>query len=286
MNVKIIFNKYAYLMFLVLGLGTIIGCQPNDSVEGNGLSDSNVDASFTITPVEGVINTYLLESQTTNVIASKWDIGEGSYIGKMKEEIYLPDAGTYTITHTSIGRGGESNSLSKELIVAESDPVAGNLLKGSKFESVDDYNEWTILNISASGAAWSYVPGYINISGGGWSQQGIYQAVEVQANKNYKIDMKVWGDGSSNTWFEVYVSKTAPVQNSDYSGDVRMQLNTWAGCATSAFTGKLSAVGCGGSGNVVNFSEAGTVYIIIKCGGENIGSTGINVDNVEFRGSL
>lgn len=286
MNVKIIFNKYAFLILSVFGLIAFISCQPNDFSEGNGLSDANVDASFTITPLAGVVNRYLLESQTTNVIASKWDIGEGSYNGKMKEEIYLPDAGTYTITHTSVGRGGLTNSVSKDLIVTDSDPVAGNLINGGKFDTTDDFNEWTVLNISASGTTWSYVPGNINVSGGGWNQQAIYQAIEVQANKNYKIDLKVWGNGATNTWFEVYASKTPPVQNNDYSGDIRMQLNTWAGCGASSFTGKLSTIGCGGSGNIVNFSEAGTVYLIIKCGGEYIGASGINVDNVEFRGSI
>ena len=268
----------------ILAAFVILACSPEDPGSGNGLSDSNLDPSFSITEVPGAVNRYTLKANSNNYITSKWDIGEGPFLDKQEIEIYLPDAGTYTLTHQAIGKGGEAFTSTQELVVAESDPVAGNLLRGSKFETEEDFAEWTILNISDSGASWNYTPGFITVTGGGWNQQGVYQAVEVQANKDYRIDMRVWGSGAVNTWFEVYVSKTPPVQNNDYTGDIRMQLNTWAGCATAPFDGKLSAVGCGGSGNIVRFDEAGTVYFIVKSGGESLGETGISIDNVEFRG--
>lgn len=279
-------KKYTYLFFVALATITFTSCQPEEFDSGNGLSDPNVDATFTITPIEGSANKFKLVAETNNVISNGWNLGDGvEYRGGQTEEIFLPDAGTYTITHTAYGRGGLSNSMSQELVVATSDAAAGNLVRGGKFENAEDHGEWTVLNISASGTSWAFNPGNATVTGGGWNQQGIYQAIEIEANKEYSIDMFVSGSGSVNTWFEVYASPTAPTQGSDYSADgKRMGLSTWDGCATSSFSGKLSALGCVGSGNVVSFPESGTIYLLIKCGGENIGTTGITIDNVEFRG--
>jgi PKD repeat protein len=286
MKLKIVLNRGVYLMFALATLCSLNSCQPDAVGVGNGLTDANVDASFTVTPVEGASNKFTLSAQKANVIASKWDIGEGTFSGKMIETVFFPDAGTYTVTHTAIGKGGAMNATTKDIVVATSDPVAGNIIQGGKFQSATDHDKWTILKISDSGTSWSFNEGSATVKGGGWNQQGIYQAVQVQANKDYKIDMKVFGSGAINTWFEVYVSKTPPVQNTDYSADGRrMGLSTWDGCATAAFSGKLSTVGCVGSGNTVRFTETGTVYLLIKCGGENIGTTGISITNVEMRGS-
>ena len=121
-------------------------------------------------------------------------------------------------------------------------------------------------------------------SSAGGGHAGVYQPIEVRANKHYKIDMQVKGSGATNTWFEVYVSKTAPTQGSDYTADgTRIGLNTWAGCGKTSFDGLLSAIKCSGSGNVVSFDTAGTVYVLIKSGGDNLGTTGITMSNIDFR---
>ncbi len=126
--------------------------------------------------------------------------------------------------------------------------------------------------------------GTILASGGNGGHAGVYQAVEVRANKQYKVDFKVKGSGATNTWFEVYVSKTAPVQGSDYStGGIRIGLNTWTGCGNTSFEGLLSKIKCAGIGNTVTFPTAGTVYIVIKSGGANLGTTGITMSNIDFR---
>jgi hypothetical protein len=126
--------------------------------------------------------------------------------------------------------------------------------------------------------------GTILASGGNGGHAGVYQTVEVRANKHYKIDMKVKGSGATDVWFEVYVSKTAPVQGSDYAADgTRIGLNTWAGCGKTSFDGLLSAIKCAGTGNTVSFPTAGTVYIVIKSGGANLGTTGITMSDIDFR---
>jgi hypothetical protein len=284
MRLKFIKHINKSIVFGMLGMVVLAGCQPEDSFENNGLTDPNLDASFSITAVSGSANRFVLEALNSNYISSKWDVGEGAYQGKSTEEIFLPDAGTYTVTHTAIGRGGESKSTSQELVVEVSDPNAGNLVLGGKFETDEDIAEWTILTISASGASWTFDSGAATITASDWNQQGLFQAIDVQGGKNYAIDMNVRGDGSVDTWFEVYLSTTAPTQGNDYSADgTRIGLNTWAGCGNAPFSGKLSQLTCSGSGNVVSFDEDATVYLVIKCGGANVGA--ITIDNVELRGT-
>ncbi len=126
--------------------------------------------------------------------------------------------------------------------------------------------------------------GSILAAGGNGGHAGVYQPVQVKANRNYKIDMTVAGSGAADTWFEVYVGTAAPVQGVDYSdGGIRLGINTWTGCGKTPFNGLLSAVKCTGSGSVVKFTTAGTVYLLIKCGGTNLGTDGIRMSNIDFR---
>ena len=285
---KIINIKYFYFIMVLGSAGLITSCQPDEIGAGNGLADPDVDATFIVKPIDGKPNNFTLEAATDNVISSMWNVGDGFYKGNMTEELFLPDAGTYTISHTAVGRGGATNTTSQEVVVAQSDPVAGNLVKGGKFENDEDKSQWTVLNISDSGTFWTFNEGSATVIGGGNNQQGIYQAIEVEANKEYTIDMKVWGGGVTvNTWFEVYASTTQlQFKISDYSADGRrMGLSTWDGCGSDAFEGKLSVIGCVGSGNKVTFDQSGTIYLVVKSGGKSLGSTGISITNVEMRGS-
>lgn len=281
-------SQFIQLRFYFFGciIMAFTACQPDEVTNGNGLSDPDVDASFTVETIDGEPNRFKLTANRDAVLKSLWNTGDGFYSGALTEEIFLPDAGTYTITHQAYGRGGVVNETSQELTVAASDPVAGNLVKGGKFETAADHEEWTVLQISDSGTYWTFNEGSANVVGLDYNQQGLYQPIEVEANKEYTIDMRVFGSGATNTWFEVYVSPTPPVQKQDYTAEGRrMGLSTWDGCANGAFDGKLSRIGCVGSGNTVSFEQSGTVYLVIKSGGESLGSTGISVTNIEFRGS-
>jgi len=290
MNLKIKLKNVA--SFITLGLASIIlfSCQPDEIGEGNGLSDYDLDASFTISPVSDVSNTYLL-SANNSYISTNWDLGTGAgfYSAGIEEEIFLPDAGTYTISHKVVGRGGISEITSQMLEVETSDPVAGNIVRGGKFENASDQAEWTILNISGSGASWVFNEGSATIVASGWNQQGMYQAIDVIADKEYTIDMLVSGDGNDETWFEVMASTVEPIQWNDYANNVVMGLNTWGGCGTGSFGGLLSSVGCvtnsytDSVSNTVSFDTSGTIYLVIKCGGNN--TPGITITNVEMRGS-
>lgn len=102
--------------------------------------------------------------------------------------------------------------------------------------------------------------------------------------------MVVSGSGATDTWFEVYFGTDAPEANKDYSsGGNRLALNTWTGCGKTPFSGSLAAIACDGSlkgkNGEVTFTQSGTIYLLIKTGGANLGTSGISIDNIEFRGT-
>jgi len=288
MNLKLKLNKAIGMLAVVVTLATFTACQPDEVSEGNGISQSNMDASFTATKTDVAGNNYRFSASPNGSIRHTWDIGDGGgpSKGNATQDIFFPDAGTYDVMHTTYGIGGASFSATQRVVVPTSDPVAGNLVQGGKFADPTDHAKWTILNISGTATHWTMNQGSATITGGSGSQQGIYQAIQVEGGKQYKVDMVVSGSGATNTWFEVYVSKTAPTQNSDYSADgTRIGLNTWGGCGNSPFSGKLSVIGCSGSGNTITFPTSGTAYLVIKSGGDNLGTTGITIKDVSFRGS-
>nr|WP_315157458.1 hypothetical protein [uncultured Flavobacterium sp.] len=289
MNIKVILNRYVYLMLSIITLSSLGSCQ-SDDITDNGLSDANVDASFTVKAVEGSANRFILTAETKNVLGSKWDMGDGAgmAVGKMTENLFLPDAGTYTITHAAIGRGGIINTASQQIVVATPDPVAGNILKGGRLNNADDWSKWTVTN-PASSASITFASGSATLTASGWAGNGIYQAVNVVAGKKYVIDMVTSSTtGCSNTWFEVYCGYSAPVTGTDYSEGGKLRaLSTWDGCATAAFSGKISAVGCTAANNkgIFTATQTGTAYLVIRGGGEDM-KAGIKIQNIEMRPSL
>jgi len=285
MNITI--KKYASFFFLATAMISMVSCQPDETDLGNGLASTN-DPSFTITPNPNSPNRFTLQATNENYLSSKWiidGIPAVDELGKPKD-IFLPDAGEYVITHSVTGIGGVETTASKNINISVSDPVAGNRVIDGRFPQ--GKGQWQVLDISASGASWTFTTGSATINGGGGNQQGIYQPITIEAGKQYQVDMAISGSGATDTWFEVYVSTRPPVPGSDYSGngdaDKRISLNTWAGCGNSPFNGKLSEISCSGSGSKFQFSESGTVYLVIKAGGQNLGTTGITIKNVELRG--
>lgn len=289
MNIKTVLNRSIYLMFAIITLSSLGSCQ--EDATDNGLSDPNVDPSFTITPVDGSANKFILAAQTKDVMGSKWDLGDGAGMneGKFTQEIFLPDAGTYVITHAAVGRGGIIKTTTKDLVVATSDPVAGNILSGGKLANQADWEKWTIANPAATGASLVFGEGFAHLTASGWAGQGMYQAVNVVAGKKYVIDMVTSStSGCSETWFEVYCGYSAPVTGSDYSeGGKLRSINTWDGCGDKPFSGKISAVGCSADANKGIFSatKTGVAYLVIRGGGNDM-KDGIKIKNIEMRPSL
>lgn len=289
MNSRITSKSVVKLITILFAALMITACQPDELGEGNGLIAADINASFTITPVEGANNTYTLTANQS-YLTSSWDVGDGSgfNIGGETKEVFIPDAGTYNIQHKVTSIGGASTIASQELEVETSDPIAGNIVRGGRFDTAEDISEWTVLNISASGIDWTFTDGKATIQGGGWNQKAIYQTLDVIEGLTYKIDMLVSStSGVQNTWFEVFASPTAPVDGSDYSaGGAKAKFSTWGGCGTEPFNWLLTVGGCDFQGEQGKFvaTATETIYLVIKCGGEDL-RDGVSIDNVEMRAS-
>jgi PKD repeat protein len=87
-------------------------------------------ASFTITPVTGQTNRYLLTSTSTNAFRYDWDKGDGKGFvsGKATDTVYFADKGSYTIKLFAYGESG-IDTTSQTLQVAADDPAALTPLK-------------------------------------------------------------------------------------------------------------------------------------------------------------
>lgn len=82
-------------------------------------------ASFTVTPVAGQTNRYLLTSTSQNGFRYDWDKanGAGYKEGKAIDTVYFADAGTYTVRLFLFGHSGIDSSK-QNIVVAADDPAA------------------------------------------------------------------------------------------------------------------------------------------------------------------
>jgi len=278
---------------IVLGLlaaGAYLGCKPEKlDGEGNGLTAKNFNASFTVTPVTGKANYYVLKADPTGVQSVQWDLGDGGGLnpGKLVDTVFYPDAGIYNVSMQALGYiGGVTKvSTAQTIAVATSDPKSGNLVVGGKMKAGDDIN-WTHFVIGGGQPiVFDASKGVMTANESNYNQGAVYQALNLTAGQKYSVDMIVSGSGATNTWFEVWVGTDKPVPGNDYnSGSKIISLNTWAGCGGAAFNGKLSAISCSGNGDPFTVPTTGTYYLVIKCGGQDTGLTGISFTNVTLRG--
>lgn len=115
---KSIIHNFLFAAVLLLLLGA---CK----YEVKDLMDKPV-ASFTVTPVAGVPNKYVLTSTSTNSFRYDWDKAMGSFVqGKQVDTVYFPYMGNYTIRLLAYGQGG-MDSTSQVINVAANDPNACN----------------------------------------------------------------------------------------------------------------------------------------------------------------
>jgi hypothetical protein len=86
-------------------------------------------ASFTVTPVSGAINKYLLTSTSQNAFMYEWYKGSGDFVRtKAVDTAYFPDKGTYTVKLRVYGESG-IDSTSQVINVAADDPAAMTPMK-------------------------------------------------------------------------------------------------------------------------------------------------------------
>jgi hypothetical protein len=259
------------------------------------ITKSDLDPSFTVAS-ESANKFIFTPSNNKDVILSQWDLGVGSFASfNTGDTLFLPDAGSYNIRRFVTGAGGiSSDTISKIVTVATSDPIAGNLVVGGKFATSDDVAKWTIGGTGSGAGLWVFTPGTTTsgitspgkatLTASNSAGNGIYQAINVTGGYKYKINMLVSSTtGLVNSWFEVYCGYPNPTTvTGDYSvGGTIYSINTWSGSGKTPFSGEISVVGTPTTlGGVFTATTTGTVYLVIRGGGAPIN---ISVTNIEFR---
>jgi len=128
-----------------LGIAFMVGCK-YDTKE---LAPKPV-ASFTVTPIAGQTNKYLLTNTSQNTFRYDWDKGTGTYVaGKAVDTAYFPDAGTYRIRLFAYGQSGIDSAF-QNVVVAADDPAA---LTPVKILTGNNVRTW-ILDQPGGGALW------------------------------------------------------------------------------------------------------------------------------------
>jgi PKD repeat protein len=119
-----ILNRNTGIAFTLITLIAIISCK----YDVRDLSPKPV-ASFTVSPIAGQVNRYLLTSTSTNAYRYDWDKAGGAFLqGKQIDTVYFPDRGSYTVKLIVYGHGG-IDSTSQVITVAADDPAALTPLK-------------------------------------------------------------------------------------------------------------------------------------------------------------
>src|SRR5687768_8560164 len=106
---------------LLIGLFLSPGCTPG-SAKDLGIPASNV--SFTITPVAGKVNTYLLQASADDAFSFQWDRGDGSGFknGKKTDTAYYLLKGSYAVRLRAFGRGG-NDTATRQIVNVPVDDV-------------------------------------------------------------------------------------------------------------------------------------------------------------------
>jgi hypothetical protein len=266
----------------------VVSCTQETYEDQIKITSDMLDASFTVGTVSD--NNYTLTAGNEYVISHYWDFDDDlGYVSDANlVDLFLPDAGEYTIKHQVSGAGGIfSDEKSVSINVETSDPVAGNLVKGGKFATEDDIAQWTIGGVPGGSGVWTFAGNKATLTASGWSGQGIYQAIEVVEGRSYQIEMYVSSTtGCIDTWFEVYCGYADPTTvTGDYSdGGSLLAISTWGDTGTSAFGQKFTTISTNPEANgLFTATTSGTVYLVIRGGGNNM-LEGISVTNVELRG--
>jgi len=132
-----------------------VACTPNSK---NLELGPKPKASFTVSPISGKVNTYLLTNTTTpSSFFYKWDNGDGSGAreGKAIDTAYYPEKGIFTVKLLVLNNGGY-DTVSQVINVAADDP---NGCAGKKALLTDCNTKTWVLDQPGAGALWVGDPG-------------------------------------------------------------------------------------------------------------------------------
>lgn len=119
-----IIKQTSYFLLLILGVSSFSACEYE--IEDLGPKPT---ASFSVAPISGRVNRYLVSSTSQNAFIYEWDKGNGVYVrGNTSDTLYFPDKGTYTVRLLTYGPGGMDSSK-QTITVAADDPAAQTPIK-------------------------------------------------------------------------------------------------------------------------------------------------------------
>jgi PKD repeat protein len=104
MKIKSLHLIISSILLMALVVMLVPGCTP-DSSGDLGAKPSSV--AFTMSPVAGKANTYLLTSTSVGAWGWQWNKGNGTFVkGNQVDTAYFPLKGTYKVQLRAYGRGG------------------------------------------------------------------------------------------------------------------------------------------------------------------------------------
>lgn len=271
-------NTTYTLWMLMIGL-CLFSASCTESEEMMAVPPTSDDLSFTYTVDNENPNIINFMGQTSvDAWFVHFNFGDNSGAEGLEARKTYFKAGEYEVRFKIITEGGEASIT--ETIVIEQDFAGPDLIENGGF---DTDASWTVLEISP-GVEVNIANGEAAWSGGSWGNAAIFQKIEVEADKEYQINMDVRGGGLSDCWFEVFIGTLQPQQGVDYSdGGIQIGMSTWEGCGVDDFMGALTDVACVGNGGAFSWSSPGEAYIVIKSGGANMGDQGVTIDNIAIR---
>jgi len=115
-------DKQSYIYILVVIFSSILFFSCKYDVRDLGAKPT---ASFTVTPIAGQTNKFLLTSTSQNAFRYNWDkaTGTGYVQGKQIDTVYFPDRGDYLVRLFVFGHNG-IDSAKQTVNVAADDPAA------------------------------------------------------------------------------------------------------------------------------------------------------------------
>lgn len=121
MNVKTTKIQLSLLSMVLLTTLLTVSCSP----DATGELGTRATASFTVTPIAGRVNTFLLQSNSQNAFGYQWDKGNGNFVkGKEVDTAYFPLKGTYTLKLRAFGRGGYDSTA--QTVTVTQDDILNN----------------------------------------------------------------------------------------------------------------------------------------------------------------
>ncbi len=226
-----------------------------------------------------VFNTDLDEGTPVPVESITYEIVELTAKKLVVKLVYNGGGNMWQFTFKPLGSEDEPEENDDDIVEGE------NLLVGG--DMADPAADW---NFNGTGSTadtdYEFADGAVKFSNDGKSQSNVamWQEVELEGGKTYRFSASVKGSGMDNSWFEILVMDSEPVDGEDYGEAFRIAgLHTWSGCGVEPFDGKLPNLSCVGNGRIA-IETSGTYYLFMKAGSwdGSLGTDGLTVDDVKF----